>query len=416
VQRSFTRLLVAVTLPLSAVAIAGCGSSQSSSTGAAANSPAVSAPAGAPIKFSVLYPATGPEAAPEVLSGAQAAVDAINASGGVALKGGGAKHSLALVPCNADNTTNPSAPADCAKQVLASGVVLDVGKYTLSGTEDDILAKAGVAMLGVNPFSEEDYTNKLSFPFGGAAATLVPGTAAALAHAGASRIVYVSLDIPAAAAAKNFIPPVLHPPAKLVATVLLPTDPSIDLTPYFATIAGDHPDGVILGVPAEEMTHVVAGIRQAGFTGTFAATPFTLTNTAIKALGSSANGILSVSDFASISGSNVPEITAFKQQMRKYEPSAVEDEFSLDSWLSVHEAAEVAGTLTTANAASFAAALQGLRVQLGVAPAFTLGVQHFFLPFPRVSRGTVQYQVVKDGQIVPDGDGAFVDLNALVKH
>jgi branched-chain amino acid transport system substrate-binding protein len=414
-SRSLSRSPLASLLAICALAVAACGSSSSSSSSINSSSPASAAPQGAPIKLSVLYPATGPTAAPEVLAGAKAAVDTINAAGGVNLNGPGPKHPLTLVPCDASNTSNPSAPAECAKKVLAAGAVLDVGKYTLGGDEDDIFGHAGVAMLGVNPFSQQDLTNRLSFPFGGAAATLVPGTAAALAHAGAKRIVYVSLDIPAAHAAESFIPPVLKPPAKLVASVLLPTDPSTDLTPYFATVVGDHPDGVILGVPAEEMAHVVAGLRQAGFAGKFAATPFTLTDAALKALGASADGILSVSDFASLASTNDPQMAAFEQQMDKYQPGAVQDEFSLNSWLAVKQAASVVPTLKAATAASFAADLSKRKVNLGVAPPFTLGEQHYFLPFPRVFRGTVQYQIVQADKIVPDGVGSFVDLNALVK-
>jgi hypothetical protein len=126
--------------------------------------------------------------------------------------------------------------------------------------------------------------------------------------------------------------------------------------------------------------------------------------------------MLSASDFASLASPNNQRIAQFNREMGRYARKAQKTEFSLDSWLSVHQAATVAAKLKTVNASSFARALNGLPVSLGVAPRFTLGKGKFFLPFPRVFRGTVQFQVVKNGQIMPEGNGAFTDLNALAKR
>jgi hypothetical protein len=79
----------------------------------------------------------------------------------------------------------------------------------------------------------------------------------------------------------------------------------------------------------------------------------------------------------------------------------------------VHLAAEIAATLPQITAASFAKALNDRKVNIGIAPPFTLGKKDIFLPFPRVFRATVQYQDVKGGRIVPTGNGQFVDLNTL---
>lgn len=409
------RLLTAAVISASLLALAACGGGKSSTAADKSTStPAAPAPTGPPIKFSVLYPKAGPNATPEVYDGAQAAAMAVNAAGGVAPKGGGPKRPIQLVACDADNTKDPSGPAQCAKTVVGQGIVADVGKYTLAGDEDDVFQKAGVAMLGNSPFSQQDLTSPLSFPLSGASATLVPATAAALQASGATKVGYLSLDIPAAHAAAAFIGPILKGgPKDLVATTLLPTDPSADPSAFFAKLAATKPDGVILGVPAGMMAQVVTGLRQAGYTGKFVATPFSLTKAAIKALGGDADGMLSVSDYASVATGGNAAIAQFNSEMAKYAPNADKDEFSLNSWLAVHQAAEVAATLPRIDAASFAKALNGRKVSLGAAPPFTLGKKDIFLPFPRVFRATVQYQVIKDGQIVPSGGAPYVDLNTL---
>src|SRR3954470_18732160 len=69
---------LALMAAISAIAMTtACGQNDGSHAEAAAKL------TGAPIKFSVLYPKTGPGPAPEVLAGADAATKAINASGGV---------------------------------------------------------------------------------------------------------------------------------------------------------------------------------------------------------------------------------------------------------------------------------------------------------------------------------------------
>ncbi|WP_332642210.1 ABC transporter substrate-binding protein [Aeromicrobium sp.] len=389
------------------VFVAACGGSDSD------GSQSAETPPGEAIKFSVLYPKTGPGPAPETLSGAEVAAKAINDAGGVAPKAGGDKRPIELVPCDADNSKNPSQPAGCAKEVIDKGVVLDVGKYTLSGDEVDVFAKEGVAMLGNSPFGQQDLTNDLSFPLGGAGASLVPGTAATLQSAGAKKVAYLSFDIPAARAASDFIKPILESPDDLVATTLLPLDPSADLTPFFAKLAAEKPDGIILGVSPGVTAAAVNGLRQAGFEGIFVATPYTLTKDSIKALGAEADKLLVTSNFEALSGSSVPKIKQFREEMKKYAPDADLNEFSLNSWLAVHLAAEVAAEVPTIDAAGFAKALNGRKVDLGVAPAFTLGKQDIYLPFPRVSRATVQNQKLKDGEIVSDGE--WINLNDLAK-
>ena len=77
-------------------------------------------------------------------------------------------------------------------------------------------------------------------------------------------------------------------------------------------------------------------------------------------------------------------------------------------------AADVLSELDTIDTASIVAALDNRPVDLGVAPPFTLGVADNQLGLPRVFRVTFQTQEIRDGEIVPSGDGTFLDVNDFV--
>jgi branched-chain amino acid transport system substrate-binding protein len=360
----------------------------------------------------VLYPGGGAVATPEILAGAYAAAAQINSAGGIKALSGGPARPIEIVGCDDDTTSNPSASSECAQSVTSKGVIADMGRFSLSGDEVDVFAKAGIAMVGANAYSVGDFTNPLSFPLGGGSVTIVPGGVEALLAAGAKRVGFVSIDVPAAHAAPPFIKPILHGAQTLVDSVYLPTDPSADLTSYYAKIAGEHMDGVYVGVTAGLLPRVVTGLRQAGYTGLISSAATVLSSDVIKQLGSSANGLLADGNFAAVT-TDAPSIEQFNDEMSTYAKGAARDEFSLNAWLSVHLAADVLRGLKTIDKASFAAALPGRKVDLqGAAPPFVLGTKHNFLGFPRLFRGTVQLQKVENGKLVPSGSG-FVDLNQI---
>ena len=68
--------------------------------------------------------------------------------------------------------------------------------------------------------------------------------------------------------------------------------------------------------------------------------------------------------------------------------------------------------LDTIDAASLTAALDGFEVDLdGLFPPFTLGVPDNQLDLPRIFTVTFQVQEVSGGEVVPSGDGEFLDVN-----
>jgi hypothetical protein len=82
------------------------------------------------------------------------------------------------------------------------------------------------------------------------------------------------------------------------------------------------------------------------------------------------------------------------------------------SWVSMHIIADALSKASTLDSAGLATALQGLEVDYGGVPPFVVGVNGLkALPFPRVPRDTIQFQIVRDGLIVPIENGVFYHLD-----
>jgi Periplasmic binding protein len=135
------------------VLLAACSSSGG---GAAGSGPSAAAPKlnGSPIKLGMIM---NPIYLPFAAQGGQAAIAAINATGGV--KG----RPLELDVCN--NQQNANAAAACARQfVNDSSVVATVGDGNSFGSESNpALASAKIAGIGTNPLGAGDYASPRIF-------------------------------------------------------------------------------------------------------------------------------------------------------------------------------------------------------------------------------------------------------------
>jgi branched-chain amino acid transport system substrate-binding protein len=101
---------------------------------------------------------TGPVyALPEMVTGAQAAVATLNASGGVD------GHKVNLIVC--DDQGNPNLDASCGREAVADHVVAEVG--SLSEYDNDfipVLESAKIPYFGSTDINAVDHTASVSFP------------------------------------------------------------------------------------------------------------------------------------------------------------------------------------------------------------------------------------------------------------
>jgi ABC-type branched-subunit amino acid transport system substrate-binding protein len=395
-----------------AVVAGACGGDDDDKGSSGAPSTTAALPAGDPIKLSVFVPVDGITAQPELLSGAEAAVDAINAEGGVTDPADGSKRPLELVVCKLKATDDPEAvPLKCAKDAIAAGVVASASKYSFSAQATKAFAEEGIPMIGVIGVTADDYFSEGIFMLsGGAAGT--GGSAAAMQAAGAKTIALISADNPGGRFLPGFIKPVLENETDLVNETYLPLDPSVDVAPFVARVMRANPDGIAIAQSTELTIKLVSSLRQGGYEGKIGVPG--LSPRAIETLGADAEGLIGVGSYEAPTNTKNPRIKQFVAEMNAHDKDAAKDEFSINAWVSVHFIAEQLEKLPKIDAASLLAAMKAApMVDLGLAPPFKVGNGNTYLKLPNVPRVTVQYQEVKDGEIVRTGD--FVDLDELAK-
>jgi ABC-type branched-subunit amino acid transport system substrate-binding protein len=373
------------------------------------------APAGEPIKFMAATAVGGVVAQPEIFDGVDAAVAAINGAGGIPDPAGGPNRPLEVMRCEAGagGNVDPDVALRCAQDSIEQGVIAVVGKYLFGADGTQAWAQAGIPMLGTSPVETEDFLNELVFPLSGGAITGGPGLGIALQEAGAETVALVTGDVEAGRQLPALMSPGLAAEDDLVQEVYVPLDPSADYTPQLSQLVSANPDGIAVFGSSDINVRVIAGLRSAGYTGLIAVPGTGLTPEGIEVLGEAAEGVLMVSGFEAATGDS-DAIGQFNAEMEATAPDAPRTELAINAWASVHLFAEVLSELPTIDSASVVAALNNRPVDLGVAPPFTLGVPDNPLGLPRVFRVTFQVQEISGGEIVPSGDGAFLDVNDFV--
>jgi ABC-type branched-subunit amino acid transport system substrate-binding protein len=138
-------------------ALASCSNDHSGGPAAATTGAGVGK-SGDTIKLMVIGELSSPILAfPELVSGAQVAVNEVNAAGGVN------GHKIALLSCNAQ--TDPNVAASCARKAVSEKVSAVVGMLSLEGDAVmRVLAAAKIPTIASTANSPLDYTSPTSFP------------------------------------------------------------------------------------------------------------------------------------------------------------------------------------------------------------------------------------------------------------
>ena len=145
-----------------------------------------------PIRFMVIA-GTGPgTTGADIVPGAHAAVEAINARGGV----NGRK--LEMEHCDPKN--DPNRAGACARKAAEDETILvTVGNALLSGGEqvNPVLEKAGLAAIATKAYGPSDWNSPNVFTVEGGGPSGASGAAVILAAKGAKTFTIVSLQVPA---------------------------------------------------------------------------------------------------------------------------------------------------------------------------------------------------------------------------
>ncbi len=303
---------------------------------------------GPPVKIMTLGEFSAGIAVPDLLEGAQAAVEAVNRDGGV-LNGS----PLELVDC--DTMDDPNTAAECGRQAVDEGVVAIAGM--LSVQQDQfypLFEENQIPVVGDIPSGVGDFTSDVSFPISGGIVSASAGLANALATDGAERIAVARVDLAAASVIADFANQGLEPfGIETIGDVAVPEN-TADMAPFVQAVLQNDPDGVIVGLPGVDATNFVVELRQTAPDVRIAMTASEITDV-IDALGPDAQGIFLNSIF-------VPQQldTKATQQFAKDMEAAGFDEtggFRSNGYAAVMSVVELLNNGTEATAPAMLAAL-----------------------------------------------------------
>lgn len=217
---------------------------------------------GKPIRIGFLNQSAGTLAFPDFAAGGVAAVEEINADGGINGR------AIKLVTCNTDGT--PAASVKCANQFVGDDVVAVVQGIDLSSDSAlPILADAGIPLVGHAQFGVDQTNSPDAFFFGAAQGAYYGVPLATLAEDyDADRIAFLNVDTPAtrAIADANLDPMAAELGIDLKKVFYPPTSPNYNAA--FASAVTGEPDAVLIVAAEADCTGLVQAGRALGYKGT----------------------------------------------------------------------------------------------------------------------------------------------------
>ena len=388
-----------------ALATSACGGGSSSAAGAGSGAGSHAA-TGSPIILFSINILSGPEATePEIPVATEAAVNAINAAGGI--KGRPVK------VINCDEGTGQNASEACAREAVQDKALALVGDSSAFGDTDvPIVTAAGIPLIGPIPNSTAELSNPLSFPFTSNSVTTAT-EAILMEKLGCQHIKVMAADVPVVqyTLQSGFVAPLKKAGGNIDAVVAPPLT-ATDLSPYISQL-GAGADCVTPLTSGDQALIVAQGLAQDNYAGKFFFGTLQWGQKEISELGSAAANTYLAGGEAVATDSAVPGIAAFNKQMDATGNTSVSrDMLAVNMWMSIHVVAQLASTLTVVNSGNLVAALKAKPISYeGItAPVDFSKPNTTFAPSPLITYNTLQkvYKVT-DGKLVPLFGGKFVD-------
>jgi branched-chain amino acid transport system substrate-binding protein len=327
---------------LTGLLLAACGGGGGSGSGSG----------GDPIRIAAIGGYSGGVSSnPEYADGANAAVAAINARGGI----NGRQVELELC----DNHQNATDSANCYRKLLSDDSIVAIagGSDNYHDASKAQLEAANIPLIGQYPVSSFDLTNPLAFNLNGSTVVGLHGLAQDVVAGGAKRVGLVTLDIPTADVIRKTVGDVLSAGGVQVTSDVRVSPTAADLSAPAQQVTQAGPDAVIWLTFAAQTDVAVKSLRQTGYAGTVAMAGSAFTKDALQTMG--AGGPLSAGmvlppawDTTTTYGKQ------FNADMKAAAPNAKLTELSLNSWLGVQVFAQVAATVPKVDRASVLDALR----------------------------------------------------------
>lgn len=394
--RASIRGLAIVTVAV--CALAGCGDSTDDNSGASGDDTTIL------IGGTVSLTAAA-ASFPEVKQAQEAAVESINAAGGINGR------QLKIEVC--DSKFEVREELGCFRSLTEKNVAAIVGPVIIADTgvtEYQVAQRADTAVVGSPALQPGELDSDVAFPLG---ASVVGGTYGAiydLIKSGAKRIsIFGDANNPAADSIVNLSEEALDSVGMSPVNVAI-GDTSADPTLRSAAVkaASGGTDGIIITGSPPSMSKSVPALRAQGYTGLIATIDSALPGPVIDAIGPAGNGMLVAAQTAFPEQS--PASDQFMADMEKYAPSAPLSFFSIQAWSSVKLFAAVAEQNEAYTASDVLKAFQNISTPIDIGTIgpyktvdVTSPITDGYVPAPRMFNPEVQLGTMQDGKLVADG-------------
>ncbi|TXK42422.1 ABC transporter substrate-binding protein [Nonomuraea sp. C10] len=399
------RRLAAVAAAASLTLTAACSSSDDVAPDAA---PAAAASSeAASLKLVGILTVSAPSVGfPDQAAAIEAAVSAVNDSGGIA----GRK--VELTVCN--DQADPNVSAKCAQDAVAQGAIAVIGGLSVGGSGMvPVLEQAGIPLLS-HPINPLEFTSQASWPIPGGTPVSFSGAAIGLVKTyGCKKVDAITQSLPSSIASADFADAGLKSLGmKLNAKIAVPTT-NADYGAPVAQVVSNGADCVVIALPPGEAGKAITALG-AGAPGVKAGlAAASLTQALIDQVGKPAEGVLLSDSFLPVN-SDEAGMVAFRDAMKKYQPDAKPTSAGVVVWsaLAVVKAAaeSIQGPI---DGKAMQQALGTLdAVETGVGPAIDLTTPIGIKDFSRILNTNVVTYTVKDGTYGPAAE-PFSVLDAV---
>jgi hypothetical protein len=250
-----------------------------------------------------------------------------------------------------DDQFSESDALDCEHEAVTDGVAAVIGGFAFLAQNESILEAAGIPAIGTT-----DTTSSVSFGLSNGTG-LYAGIGVGLSKTGCTRLGILYLDgtqVLANSIAGKF-------KWKSVTDSVIPAN-APDLSAPVAKLAQANVQCIAVSVEPNQVIQVMTAIKQAGLKHVkVAMVEAILTPQVISALGSQANGLISIEgNIDPLSGA--PVVKTITSEMKAVDPSAPVTSAAIISWASADVLSQAAAKIKgTVDAASMLKALNGLR-------------------------------------------------------
>ena len=324
---------------LGTAGLAACGSS--TSTGASGS--ATQAADHSPLHIMQILP-PGNFGLGLLNQGTQAAVDDINAHGGI----GG--HPVKLDICyDGAPESDPNSTAQCAKQAVSSHEVALVGTFTAFSQDlYPVIQPASIPNISAVMIDPADYTSPLAFALAPNGDSVLTGVGIALGQAGCKKAAFLTPDAGASAAFVGaFAAGAKWAGASVAPAVTVPATQA-DFAPTIAQFVSEGVDCIGYNMGGQSAAAFLAAIKSSGHSFRLAATTAQLSSAQIAQFGHQLNGTLLVGPFYPRAFDTAGQRNALTD-MKKYQGVTAPVDLQIAAWAAVMTFAEAARNVVAAD-------------------------------------------------------------------